>query len=544
KDEVIYAKGFGRRNVEEDLPVTSRTLFAIGSSSKAFTTFTLATLVEEGRLDWDEPVQTYLPDFRLHDEYASTHVTTRDMVSHRTGLPRHDLMWYNNTKVDRAELVRRLRYLEPNKGLREAWQYNNLMFLTAGSLAGALHGGTWEDAVRARVLEPLGMHDVTFSVVESQKTSDYAMPYTVHEEAIERMAFRDISLIGPAGSINAGVDDMCKWLRVHLDQGRVGDRELVGAAGMSDMHSVQMAMGGIPTDAEIVTVGYGMGWMIDVYHGHYRVHHGGNIDGFSALVSLLPRDRLGVVVLTNMNATGLTELVVREVTDRVLDLEDRDWFGEAAMQREQMLAAGKAAEETKQDPRVAGTTLNHPLEAYAGRYEHPGYGIVTFSTDGDHLAVEYNDITAPLEHWHYEVFSGLENPDDRTFNDMKFSFNHDIQGHLVSVSMQFDPFVDPIVFTRLADARLTDPAYLDHFVGRFSIAGQPLRIFRRANALWAQSPGQPASELVAAGDDRFIVKEATMISFAFRLDEAGVPVMKIVLPNGIFDLVPAASNAK
>jgi len=163
-DEIALANGYGYRDVEAKKPVTTRTLFAIGSSTKAFTSLTLGTLVDEGKLDWDTPVMDYLPKFKLYDDYATTHITPRDLVTHRSGLPRHDLAWYNNKHWSRAEMVRRLRFYEPTAELREKFQYNNMMFLTAGYLAGQLTGGTWENAVRTRIFEPLDMRYSNFSV--------------------------------------------------------------------------------------------------------------------------------------------------------------------------------------------------------------------------------------------------------------------------------------------------------------------------------------------------------------------------------------------
>ncbi|HMY76641.1 MAG TPA: serine hydrolase domain-containing protein, partial [Blastocatellia bacterium] len=162
--QVIYAKGFGYRDVEKQLPVTADTLFAIGSSTKAFTTFVLGTLVDEGKVEWDKPLRNYIPWFKLYDPAMTEHLSVRDTVTHRSGLPRHDLVWYNNFESTREAFVRKLAYLEPSADLRQKWQYNNLMYLTAGYLTEVLTGQTWEDAVRTRVFNPLGFKRSNFSV--------------------------------------------------------------------------------------------------------------------------------------------------------------------------------------------------------------------------------------------------------------------------------------------------------------------------------------------------------------------------------------------
>jgi len=170
-NDVVYSKGFGYRDVEKQLPVTPDTLFAIGSSTKAFTTFVLGTLVDEGKIEWDKPVRNYIPWFKLYDTGASERMTPRDLVTHRSGLPRHDLVWYNNYDASRKWLVERLPYLEPSADLREKFQYNNLMFLTAGYLTEVVTGKTWEEAVRERILLPLSMTRTNFSVADSQSSA-------------------------------------------------------------------------------------------------------------------------------------------------------------------------------------------------------------------------------------------------------------------------------------------------------------------------------------------------------------------------------------
>ncbi|MGB9836378.1 MAG: serine hydrolase domain-containing protein, partial [Candidatus Saccharicenans sp.] len=203
--EVIFLKGYGYRDVENKLPMTPDTLLAIGSATKAFTTFSLARLVDEGKLDWDKPVRNYIPWFKLSDPGITERITPRDLVTHRSGLPRHDLLWYNNYQASREELVRRLAYLQFTADLREKFQYNNLMFLTAGYLLETLTGKTWEQAVRELALEPLQMKRTNFSVADSQKDQDFALPYDYRQKKIEKIPFRNITNMGPAGSINSSV---------------------------------------------------------------------------------------------------------------------------------------------------------------------------------------------------------------------------------------------------------------------------------------------------------------------------------------------------
>lgn len=244
EDKIILAKGFGFRDVEKKLPMTKDTLLAIGSATKAFTTFTMGTLVDEGKLNWTTPVHNYIPWFRLYDLFASQHLTPRDLVTHRSGLPRHDLVWYNNYASSREEFVKRLPYLKPTADLRQKFQYNNLMFLTAGYLIEVITGQTWEEAVRSRVLNPLEMNRTNFSVLDSQKDSDLALPYREDEGKIEKIPFRNITNIGPAGSINSSVNEMSHWLIVHLNQGKYKGKSIILAQTIEDMHLAHMPTGG------------------------------------------------------------------------------------------------------------------------------------------------------------------------------------------------------------------------------------------------------------------------------------------------------------
>src|SRR5258708_14596618 len=199
---VVLSRGFGQRDLAKGLPVTDQTLFAIGSSTKAFTASLCGALVDDGLLEWDRPVRHYLPRLRMHDPVATELLTVRDMLSHRSGLPRHDMLWYGNEKLRREELVERLPHLEPNKTFRELWQYNNLMYVTAGYLAGELMGCGWEEAVRRRLLQPSGIGGTNFSVLESQQAPDHALPHAPTAAGLVEVPFRGLDLAGPAGPLH------------------------------------------------------------------------------------------------------------------------------------------------------------------------------------------------------------------------------------------------------------------------------------------------------------------------------------------------------
>lgn len=534
-DEVIFTKGFGYRDVETKLPMTTNTLLAIGSASKAFTTFALATLVDEGKLEWDKPVRNYIHWFRLYDPVIAERLTPRDMVTHRSGLPRHDLVWYNNFTASREEFVKRLAYLQPSADLREKWQYNNLMFLTAGYLVEVLTGKEWEDAVRTLVFKPLDMTRTNFSVDDSQRDSDFAQPYRESEGKVEKIPFRNITNMGPAGSINSSVNEMSNWLIVHLNNGKFKNKQIIDAATLEDMHLSHMPTGATPSRPEISPADYGMGWFVDSYRGQRRVHHGGNIDGFSAMVSMLPQDGFGFVVLTNKNGTPLPELIIRTTTDRLLELEPIDWLGEAAKRKAEGEEAEKKAKQKKQIRRKPGTKLSHKIEEYVGDYSHPGYGELKVFLKDNRLAFTYNGITTPLNHWHYETFNGGK-ADDPTFEDMKLTFRTDVNGNVASLVASFEPSTDDIVFKNKPDARLFDPEYLKQFTGKYEFLSQTFTVSLKGNSLTLYVPGQPVYDLVPDLGGDFFLKQYKIISLRFILDDKGnVPGFELNQPSGVFD---------
>ncbi len=215
----------------------------------------------------------------LFDRTATEQMTPRDLVTHRSGLPRHNLVRYNAT-LSGKQILERLPYLEPSESFRNKFQYNNLMFMTAGYLIERVGGKPWEEAVRTRIFQPLGMTGCNFSVKDSQQAPDFAKPYDDRDDKIVEIPFRDITNAGPAGSINSSVSDMARWLAVQTHKGKIDGHQIISPAVLDDIHTPHMTMGVPQERKEIAPAGYALGWMVNDYRGHRRVHHGGGIDGF------------------------------------------------------------------------------------------------------------------------------------------------------------------------------------------------------------------------------------------------------------------------
>src|SRR5216684_2940766 len=372
---VIYSNGFGLRDVKSNLPVTTKTIFAIGSISKSFTSLSMGMLNDEGKIDWEKPVRQYLPEFQLYDPVASERMTPRDLISHRVGMAGHDLLWYSSD-FSREDLVRRLRFLQSNHDFRSGYNYNNLLVMTAGYVVGKVSGQGWEDYVRRHIFEPLKMTASNFSVLDSQRSSDFAHPYRKDEHTgeVSETPFRGLSPIGPAGSINSNVEDMARYALFQLSKSKSGDRQIVSEANFNLTHTPQVPMNGDLPFKEIGPRSYGMGWVISSYRGHPLVWHNGGIDGFYALLSLLPDENFGVVILTNLlQDDPVPEVIAYHMYDGLLGLEPVDWAKRFA-ERDQKEKASEEEERAKDvSARKPNTHPSHELKEYAGRYENPGY---------------------------------------------------------------------------------------------------------------------------------------------------------------------------
>ncbi|HEX7314597.1 MAG TPA: serine hydrolase [Pyrinomonadaceae bacterium] len=297
-DRVIYMKGFGYKDFEQKVPVTADTRFAIGSSSKAFTAMLVAMAADEGKLSLEDSPKKFLPYFKLQDPEADAKITLRDLLSHSSGLNRTDLAWVSGV-LNREETIRVAAQAKPTAKLREKFQYQNIMYAAAGEIVGRAENSTWEKLIDERIFKPLGMKGSDTSVPEMLKARDYSYGY-VYEEAMKetrRVPMRDLPAIAPAGAINSSARDMAQWLRLMLGGGVFEGKRLVSEKSFAELIKPQMKIGG--------TGSYGLGWFLREWKGHKVAEHGGNIDGFNAQVALMPDQRLGFVMLTNVSASAL-----------------------------------------------------------------------------------------------------------------------------------------------------------------------------------------------------------------------------------------------
>lgn len=520
--KVVFTKGYGVRNVKDSSPVTENTLFAIGSCSKAFTAFALGQLVDEGCLTWDDPVIRYLPEFRLKDLHATHHLTLRDLVTHRSGLPRHDLAWYNSN-FPRQEILNRLQHLDSTYDLREKFQYNNFMFGVAGLVIEKVTGKTWEEFVEGRIFNPLGMATSNFSVEVSAQAEDFASPHTEKEGQVEVIPFRKLTNIGPAGSINSSVKEMMKWVELQLSDGM----PIIRKETLKETHLVHMPVH-MPVFEEFF--GYGLGWFIGLHEGHYIVAHGGGIDGFVSEVTLYPKEKLGVVVLTNSDSHGFfPTMAAYGIADLLLGKEDDTWLSKVVEKEKQVKELVKKSEEAVQ------ADFLRPMDQYLGAFEHPGYGVIEIDLKEGALVASYNEILYEIQPTGYDYFNLAMQ--SRKEQKMGGSFVSNRAGDIGELHISFEPQLDPLVFKRKVSNELIAADYLKKFVGVFECPLFSMEIALNGSQLTAVVPGSPPCAIHPVKRNRFTVKEVPDCFFEFVFEnETQVSELRLQQAGQTFSL--------
>ncbi len=516
--EPVLVKGFGLRDVERKLPATSETLFRLASVSKSFTAAGVAALASQGKLDWNKPVAEYLPEFKLYTPALTAQVTAVDLLSHRTGLPRHDLSWYFNRDDKREEMIARLRYLEPNKPLREVFQYNNFMFLSAGYLTGRLLDTSWEDAMQRLLFKPLEMKSTTISLVAMEKNPDHAEPYQKDkQEVVQKVAHYTATNMAPAGMINSSAADMSRYLAMLMNGGQHRGKTVLAAADVQKMTTAQMVISGPPDPRypELGALAYGLGLSVTSYRGQRLVQHGGAIDGFRANLAFLPEAGIGVVVLSNLGDVGFVSALSYDLFDRYLGLAPRDWSARYLGDEKKAKAAQDEAEGRGYSTQKPGTQPSHALGDYTGHYQHPGYGLVKIGQANGQLNLEYGYLKVPLTHYHYDVYEFIYDPVPK--DKLSLRFETDDSGDIASLAIPLEPLGAPIVFKRVADPIMRTAGFLKPLAGSYELGAVVMDVvLREDGVLKLVQPNGSSLELEPDRGTTFRVKERAGSSLEFK----------------------------
>ena len=410
-DRVIFAKGYGVREMNKPEKVDENTLFAIASNSKAFTTAALAMLADEGKINWDDKVSKYLPEFQLSDPYVTNELTIRDLVSHRVGLATFsgDLLWYE-TNYNEDEILRRVRFLKPTTSFRSAYGYQNLMFIAAGEVLERVSGKTWAQFVRERILTPLRMNNTKTSVREYKAGDNVAVPHNESGGRLRPLHFGNVDGAAAAAALNSSVADVSNWLRLQLGRGKFEGKQL-----FSEKQSWQMWQPNIMIPISEASAkfnptrhfnSYGLGWFLWDYHGRKVVSHGGGLDGMISETAMMPEENLGLVVLTN-SESPVNVIMQNKIFDVMLNVPKRDWNAEYLERTNKGKQAEAEADKKVVASRVANTKPSLDLSGYAGTYTAQLYGDAAVREENGKLVLRFvqsPNFVADLEHWHYDTF--------------------------------------------------------------------------------------------------------------------------------------------
>ena len=546
KDKIIYSKGFGYRDMEKQLPVTPNTFFGIGSCTKSFTASLLGLLNKDGKLDFDKPAAEYLPELKFFKDEMNNNITVRDMMCHRTGLPRHDYSWYLFNTSSRDSLLQRIKYQEPTALLRQTWQYNNFMFLVQGMISEKLMGKSWEQNVKENIFTPLGMNSSNFSIHDLEKMSDASLGYVIYKDSIiKKIDYYDINAMGPAGSINSSVTEMANWVITWINGGKFNGKEILPAGYVTQAMSSQMVVSGALPDKEVPDAflsNYGFGWFLSSYRGHYRVEHGGNIDGFSASTSFFPSDSIGIIVLTNQNGSAVPGIIRNTIADRLFGLNKIDWNKRTTDAQAKAKAAAKDAEKNVTSNKKPGTKPSHAIKDYEGLFNNPGYGTIDIYTKDDSLFFRTRNGDAFLRHYHYDVFELFpidkkDGVDTTGPSQLKIQYHMNAAGDIDMMSLPIQPGLKDIEFNRIPKPKEITKADLEKFVGEYEFRpGTVAKIYiKNEKTLYAFVEGQPEYELIPTDKNKFDFKVVKGFSIKFEENSNGeITAASFIQPNGTF----------
>jgi len=532
--KLVFAKGYGYRDYQKKLPFTPTTLQPIASNSKLFTAVAAGMLVEEGKLTWDKPVRESVPTIQFYNEQLNNNVTLRDMLSHRTGVTRHDLIWFKSP-FTRKELFEKLEYLEPQEPMRQTFLYNNLMFSAVGHIIELKSGKTWEQFVRERIFTPLDMNTTVYTIADMLKHSDHGVPFREKRDSFELYPipyYEDTEGVAPAGAIISNVEELSHWLIALMNSGQYNGKQVLPASVLKA--TMQPAIG-LPNAAgealgywELLNSDYGMGRWTASYRGHLIAYHGGDLPGFHSQISFLPNDKFGVIVFViSDHSAPLYNVISYNVYERLLGMDQTPWSQRQLQQRLANKKAGTAARAKAGTDRVLNTNPSHALPSYVGEYENAAYGMLKIELKGDQLQFGFHDFHFPMSHFHYDRF---DTPDDEEYGRFSVNFQTNPQGDIDHAVISLDQA--EVVFTRKPET--VDPQLLEKLAGVYltpSKAKFEVQ-YRPGTGLSLVFAGSPPQKLIPVKGLRFRTPQFADVIFEFVLENGQVKELKRRDPSG------------
>jgi CubicO group peptidase (beta-lactamase class C family) len=533
-DKLVFVRGYGYRDYEKKLPFTPTTLFQIASNTKLFTAVAAGLLVEEGKLTWDKPVRDSVAAIQFYNDELNNTVTLRDMLAHRTGVTRHDTIWYKSD-FTRKELFERLKYLEPREPMRQTFLYNNMMYAAAGYLIELQTGKTWEAFVRDRIFKPLDMNATMYTVEEMLKQDDRGVPFTEKRDTTEIFRipyYEDIAGVAPAGAIISNIQDMSHWLTTLMNDGKYGGKQVLPSnvlkATLEPAISLPNTLAETRGFWELLNSAYGMGRETGSYRGHLLVYHGGDLDGLHSQVSFMPRERIGVIVFVIGNHCAiLYNTVSYNVYERLLDMDQTPWSDRWLALRKKGKQAGTEARAKAGAERVLDTKPSHALADYVGEYEHPAYGVLNIRMKEGQLQFDFHKIQLLLTHFHYERF---DTPNDELYGKWSVNFSTNPQGDIDKAIMSLDEA--EAIFTRKPET--LELNLLEKLAGTYETAtGFKFQVvLKKDGNIYLVAPGQPEDKLVPYKGLKFRIQQFSDIVFEFVIENGQVKGLKQISPSG------------
>ena len=538
KNKLVFAKGYGYRDYEKKLPVTPNTLYQIASNTKLFTTIATGMLVEQGKLDWDKPIITYVPSIQFYNNELNNTVTIHDMLSHRTGISRHDLIWYK-ADFSRKELFEKLKYLEPSQPLRQGFLYNNLMYSASGYIIELLAGKTWENFLSENIFTPLRMNSTVFSIRDMTKQVDYGVPFNEKRDTsiLYRIPFyEETGGMGPAGSIISNVNDMSHWLQALMNDGKYEGKQVLPSSAVKTSLTPSVALPNTNLEkgyTEILNPVYCMGRQQSSYRGHLLAYHGGDLPGFHSQISYMPMDSIGVIVFViGDQSAPLYNIISYNVYERLLGLSLTPWSERILKDVKEGKRIGREARGKATVGKVKGTNPSHPLEDYAGLYENAAYGIIKITQKDTALQFTLHHISLPLYHFHYDRFDTPNDEEDGLFS-LNFATNP--QGDIDRFAISLDE--GEASFIKKPDISLSDLKTLSQYAGKYEIAGTIITVvLKNENQLFITVPGQPAIELIPYKPRIFRTKDFSDMTIEFMIQNGQITAMKQKDPSGEYEI--------
>ena len=536
-DKLVFAKGYGYRDYGRKLPFTPTTLCPIASNSKLFTAVAAGMLVEQGKLTWDKPVRDAVPTIQFYNDQLNNNVTLRDMLSHRTGVTRHDLIWFKSP-FTRKELFEKLKYLEPQQPMRETFLYNNLMFSAVGYIIELKTSKTWEKYVRENIFEPLDMNTSTYTISDMLKLPDHGVPYREKRDSFELYQipyYEDTEGVAPAGAIISNINELSHWLVALMNDGNYNGKQVlppnVLKATMQPAIGLPNALGEALGYWELLNPDYGMGRQTASYRGHLMTFHGGDLPGFHSQVSFLPNEKIGVIVLViGDHAAPLYNVVSYNVYERLLGMDQTPWSERRLKIRLANKKAGTEARAKAGGDRVPNTKPSHPLSDYAAEYENPAYGIVKIGCKSEQLDFTFHEFQYPLSHFHYDRF---DTPDDEQYGKFSVNFRTNPQGDISEAVMSIDEA--EVVFTRKPE--VLDPKLLEKLAGTYLTPSQVkfVVVYQPGAGLSLAFPGGPPQKLIQVKRLQFRTPQSGDTIYEFVLENGQVKALRERDPSGEFN---------